>query len=726
MDPRRRSSLSFGGFPALAFLARWVAAATLATPVAALDFAEEPLVYLEDFEAETAFPLTPEIDLISAGSLVSPLVVSDQPVTLTGTSARFFADPTLVPNNATVGVASGGLAPLAFDSFAMRGRYSSFASTDDETGFLAVGAAFDIGAVVAAGVSAILTVEPNASGAPVAALLITQSDGFGGIPIVQSVLLSTAKATAIAAGASAELDLLIDRDLGTATASVAVDGFADTEIGPTALLRVDAPTFPLDFAGAIVYSASGGGEVEAELERLAFFRTVGSSFVVDETVDAVDANPGDGVCETAGGTCSLRAAVQEANADSDWSEILLPAGMYGLTLAGAGEELAASGDLDLRADVIVRGAGRDTTLVDANGLDRVFDVPLVPQTGGAIVHLHDLTLRGGSATGSGDEQGGGILNWGRLEVARGLVTDNESGGGGGIMNHGALVLNDTIVSDNRAVSVGSGLPYGGGVSSRADTSSILPVRTTIRRSAIVRNESNPRGAGVELSGLGSVHVIENTTISDNAKSGGSIFPVSQLFVNQIERVDLQFTTIAAGAAGGSAVQLNEINVPPLDIAFLSVALDGSPACDLPSSLFYDAFFPGPSASSDTTCLFGNDFGFSSGASLQLSPLVAANGSLARVPLLGSPLLDIDDAFVTSCPTVDQLGNARPVEADGDGSPECDIGAIEAPEPGFIGALLVSALGLLCGARRFGRGASGEDPGPNRSGRRFFFAWLAGP
>jgi hypothetical protein len=42
----------------------------------------------------------------------------------------------------------------------------------------------------------------------------------------------------------------------------------------------------------------------------------GATYVVTTTVDAVDASPGDGVCETATGNevCTVRAAVMEANA----------------------------------------------------------------------------------------------------------------------------------------------------------------------------------------------------------------------------------------------------------------------------------------------------------------------------------------------------------------------------------------------------------------------------
>ncbi|MFO8098959.1 MAG: T9SS type A sorting domain-containing protein [Salinibacter sp.] len=42
-----------------------------------------------------------------------------------------------------------------------------------------------------------------------------------------------------------------------------------------------------------------------------------NTYVVDSNGDADDANPGDGVCETSGGDCTLRAAIEEANQTSD-------------------------------------------------------------------------------------------------------------------------------------------------------------------------------------------------------------------------------------------------------------------------------------------------------------------------------------------------------------------------------------------------------------------------
>src|SRR5688572_22952303 len=70
-------------------------------------------------------------------------------------------------------------------------------------------------------------------------------------------------------------------------------------------------------------------------------------FRVDSTADAPDLDPGDGVCATAEAACSLRAAVQEANALPGADRIRVPAGEYVLTLAGRLEDAAATGDLDL-------------------------------------------------------------------------------------------------------------------------------------------------------------------------------------------------------------------------------------------------------------------------------------------------------------------------------------------------------------------------------------------
>src|SRR5262249_45355762 len=108
-----------------------------------------------------------------------------------------------------------------------------------------------------------------------------------------------------------------------------------------------------------------------------------ATFVVNSTLDAVDAVPGDGICATAGGVCTLRAAIQEANALSGSDVITLPAGIYRLTIPGSNEENSATGDLNVSTVITINGAGAATTVIDGNGLDRVFRVFFAPVDGAA-------------------------------------------------------------------------------------------------------------------------------------------------------------------------------------------------------------------------------------------------------------------------------------------------------------------------------------------------------
>ena len=63
-------------------------------------------------------------------------------------------------------------------------------------------------------------------------------------------------------------------------------------------------------------------------------------FVTSE-LDTVDATPGDGICADATGACTLRAAIIEANANVNVTNIDLPVGTYKLTIDGSGEVTAS-------------------------------------------------------------------------------------------------------------------------------------------------------------------------------------------------------------------------------------------------------------------------------------------------------------------------------------------------------------------------------------------------
>lgn len=78
-------------------------------------------------------------------------------------------------------------------------------------------------------------------------------------------------------------------------------------------------------------------------------------FTVNDGGDAVDIVIGDGVCATSGGVCTLRAAIQEANASPAFDTIMFSVPVVTLSLAGTGEDAAANGDLDIITPMEING-----------------------------------------------------------------------------------------------------------------------------------------------------------------------------------------------------------------------------------------------------------------------------------------------------------------------------------------------------------------------------------
>lgn len=164
-----------------------------------------------------------------------------------------------------------------------------------------------------------------------------------------------------------------------------------------------------------------------------------TSYTVTDTTDLPDDNVGDGMCQTAVDTCTLRAAIQEANVTSGNTTIHLPAGTYPLTRQGILEDEAIFGDLDLQSDMIIQGDNPDTTIIQASHGDRVFHLL------SGEINLQDLTLQGGNA---GDLLGGGIWNQSTLALQNVVVKQNQAYRGGGIFNEGILTLRNVTIAEN--------------------------------------------------------------------------------------------------------------------------------------------------------------------------------------------------------------------------------------------------------------------------------------
>lgn len=414
------------------------------------------------------------------------------------------------------------------------------------------------------------------------------------------------------------------------------------------------------------------------------------TFVVNSSADGTDATPGDQVCATAAGVCTLRAAIQESNAYGGDDIIDLRADSYTLTIAGANEDQSATGDLDIIDHLTIQGAGESSTIVDGNQLDRVLHI-----IGPFNVNLIGMTIQNGkTATG---EDGGGIFNstnanttlsdstvrdneahqWGggvansdsaQIELSNVTVQDNQAGVlGGGIDNHdGLVVLNDSEVIGNTADSHSGGGIYNDGTfrlyntfiadnQAAQDGGGIFNFDSIVVKRSTVSNNQATRDAGGILN-YGDLE-LHNATVSSNqaGQDAGGVFNLNTMVVDHATIYANQATreaggifndgfatirnSIVANNTGGNCVRYHTIDS-------LGHNLDSANSCAL----------------SGTGDLTNTD--------PSLGPLQDNGGAtVTHAPLVGSPAIDAI-APVNGCLTVDQRNIVRP---QGSG---CDMGAHE--------------------------------------------------
>jgi len=360
-------------------------------------------------------------------------------------------------------------------------------------------------------------------------------------------------------------------------------------------VRAGARLFLAPVAGLLVLLPSGGTPLAA------------SPFTVDSQADAVDANVGDGTCATAAGECTLRAAIQEANAlaggaAAPQQTINLSAGTYPLTIAGRGEDDAAAGDLDVKANITIKGAGAATTVIDAGQSDRALDVG-----SGTTVEVVGVSITNGLLT-QGSEAGAGIQNRGQLTLDSVSVHNNQSGASaglpffltaGGIQNHqgGTLTLLQSSVSNNRANNGSAGIVNGG--SMRISDSSIhgneaLGTQTQSRANGGgITNTSQGtaeitgstisgnvawRGAGIYLNS-GSMTLI-NSTISGNSadREGGAIYASGAFrVVNGTVSKNVSHVRPPTGGSGGTGDPRESIYMLSGTATFRGTIIDQGPS-----------------------------------------------------------------------------------------------------------------------------------------------------
>lgn len=274
--------------------------------------------------------------------------------------------------------------------------------------------------------------------------------------------------------------------------------------------------------------------------------------------------------------CTLREAIEAANSNSSVDScpagmlytsavdvIVLPAGIYSMSIPIGMEDFNVGGDYDILESVQIVGAGSGATIIDGNSLDRIFHVsPNVPGQHGVDFTLTGVTLRNGDS----DDGGAIFMPHGSLTLSNTEIVSNSatlSGGGIGT-EHGQLWLNDVDLIDNAAND-------GGGVFHRYATANWWTSQWTANKAvgggggghlqesvvqidgtAVGDNRSGLDGGGIgsTSSGGGILRIgsssIYSNTVSGSGENGGGIY----LYYGWMDLVETTVSYNEAGGAGG--------------------------------------------------------------------------------------------------------------------------------------------------------------------------------
>ena len=372
------------------------------------------------------------------------------------------------------------------------------------------------------------------------------------------------------------------------------------------------------------------------------------------------------------GSCSLREAIIAANNNAAYNGcnysgtgpddvITLTSGAtYTLSLVGAS---ATTGDLDVgnaggtSGNLIIQASGAANAIIDANDINRVFEVGAPGDPSLTLIHI--TVTDGTGPDGAGIYfAGAGTLTLDHSTVSGNVVTGTEACGAGIFNNSTASIsiMNSTVDGNS---CTGDGTDGAGLYKGMGGT-------LTISDSTFSNNSTVDNGGGIRLDMLDGTATILNSTFAGNTagSKGGGIQVKSGT-------VAIGFSTFSGNAANsitsstGGGVQADGGSVSVIQSILANSTTNGAPGADC------DKITPGVVTLTNSLVENKNDctgtVPITSDPALE--PLEDNGGPTQTMALRsGSPAIDAGNPV--SCPDADQRGVKRPQGND------CDLGAYE--------------------------------------------------
>ena len=285
-----------------------------------------------------------------------------------------------------------------------------------------------------------------------------------------------------------------------------------------------------------------------------------ATYSVTTTVDSVGASPTPG---------SLRWAISQANANPGTDTIVFAVnGTFNMTALVSGDNSNTTGDFDVNGNLNIVGNGTGNTVINGNGVDRVFDLR------SGTISLSGLTVQGGQSN-----QGAGISVGTAANVTlTDVVIQNNAGSGaskgGGIYNDGVLTLQNSIVQNN-----GSGfLSNVDGAGIYNDASATISVRDVEIRNNIAAGGKD--GGGLYVWSSASVQLTNVTFANNQATRGGGLWNHS----NVTSLLNVTFSGNFASSEGGGIWADRNITLDHVTVANNSAAFWGGGTYDSNNSI----------------------------------------------------------------------------------------------------------------------------------------------